>query len=414
MSEIIKTGIVLMLYSLAAGASLAFVYIKTAPIIEANKMAATGDAVRAEVLPDMAGGYDPRGKESEFPYWTGFSDVGKKEIGGYIFITRRKGYSSTPIETMVGVDRDGTITGVKILFQQETPGLGDKIEEIKAGESDPWFPHQFIGKSASFNFNVTQDGGDIDAITGATISSRVVAASIINGINNLLDATGGEAFSQKIETAEITPETEQAGEKKEEGSFELPDVEAVAGVLPGMAEVYELKGEDTVFPYWTVYKDSGKTIPAGYIFIAHGKGFASIIETAVGVDPDGIIVGIKVLSHEETPGYGDKLDEIREGENEPWFPRQFIGKSASDTIALTEDGGDIDALSEATISSQAVTRSINDELNNLMDALAGKTFAKRAEPEEDIMEQLMGQTEEEAEEEPDDIMEQLMKQSEEE
>ena len=413
MRDIIKYGSVLMLFNLVAGALLAFVYIKTAPIIEANKMAATGDNVRAEVLAGMTGGFEPRGEESEFPYWIGYTDSGKKNPGGYVFIAYGKGYSST-IETMVGINIDGNIAGVKILFQQETPGLGDKIEEIKAGESDPWFPHQFIGKSASFNFNVTQDGGDIDAITGATISSRVVAASIINGINNLLDATGGEAFSQKIETAEITPETEQAGEKKEEGSFELPDVEAVAGVLPGMAEVYELKGEDTVFPYWTVYKDSGKTIPAGYIFIAHGKGFASIIETAVGVDPDGIIVGIKVLSHEETPGYGDKLDEIREGENEPWFPRQFIGKSASDTIALTEDGGDIDALSEATISSQAVTRSINDELNNLMDALAGKTFAKRAEPEEDIMEQLMGQTEEEAEEEPDDIMEQLMKQSEEE
>ncbi len=362
MREIIKLGTVLMLFNLIAGALLSFAYIKTAPIIEANKLAASGDNVRAEVLVGMNGGFESRGEGSEFPYWIGYTDSGMKNPGGYVFITYEKGYSST-IETMIGINIDGNITGVKILFQQETPGLGDKIEKIKAGEDDPWFPRQFIGKSASFNFNVSKDGGGIDAITGATISSRAVAVSIINGINNLLTATGGDAFSQKIETAEITPE---ADEISLESLEDLLTEEIMEEVLPGMDGGCELTGEDDVI-YWTGYMDMAKMEPGGYIFVALGKGYVSTIVTAVGVDPDGTIVGIKILSHEETPGYAEKLDEIREGESLPWFPGQFIGKSVSDIIALTGKDGDIDPMSEAIESSQAITVSIDRGLKELME-----------------------------------------------
>ena len=61
----------------------------------------------------------------------------------------------------------------------------------------------------------------------------------------------------------------------------------------------------------------------------------------VGVGMDGKIIGIKVISHKETPGYGDKIEEIREGEYTPWFISQFIGKSTSDSMAFKEDGGNI-------------------------------------------------------------------------
>ena len=108
MRDIIKYGSVLMLFNLIAGALLAFVYIKTTPIIEANKMAAAGENVMAEVLPGVSGGFDQKGEGSDFPYWTGYTDSGKRNIGGYVFITREKGYSST-IESMVGIDIDGTI-----------------------------------------------------------------------------------------------------------------------------------------------------------------------------------------------------------------------------------------------------------------------------------------------------------------
>jgi len=372
-SYIIKYGCVLMAYTILAGALLAFVYIKTAPLIEAQKLASTGDSVRAVVLPGMDGGFEQVGDGTGFTYWNGYRDAGKKTPGGYVFIVYGKGYSST-IETMIGIDIDGTITGAKVLAQKETPGLGDKVEEIKPGEKDPWFTRQFVGKPASFNFNVTKDGGGIDAITGATISSRAIATSIIGGIKSLLDTTGGGAFTRKIETAEAA-----AGTEKGAIAFKIPEVDEVKDLIPGMAGGYELHGEDTVLPYWTGYTDIGKTKPGGYIFIAFGGGFASTIATAVGVDTGGVIRGVKVLSHEETPGYGDKIGEIRNGETAPWFPRQFIGKKATDTISLVQDGGTIDALSEATITSAAVTKSIAEGIKLLMDVVSGKAVAPLAQ-----------------------------------
>ena len=411
MREIVKLSTVLMLYTLVAGALLAFVYIKTSPIIESNKMAASGDTVRIQVLPGMDGGFEQKGEGSEFPYWIGYMDAGRKKPGGYILIALGKGYSST-IETMVGVDIEGTVTGVKVLFQQETPGLGDKIEEIRAGEDAPWFTSQFIGKSIPDNLTLTKDGGVIDAITGATISSSAVTNSIKNELNNLQAVLSGEEIIIE-EPEEITEEETKMA------PLIIPSDEEIAEVLPDMTGGYEVIGEESEFPYWIGYRDASRKKPGGYAFVTRGEGFASTIQTLAGTDADGTIIGIKTLFQGETPGYGDKIEEIREGENDPWFTRQFIGKSVSDNIAFIEDGGDIDAISGATISSTAFIISINTGLNNLKDALTGKTFPARAEPEEekeeeieeeDLMEQLMNQADEEDEE---DIMQQLMNQADE-
>jgi len=413
--EIVKLSTVLMLYTLIAGALLAFVYIKTSPIIESNKMAASGDTVMKQVFPGMDGGFEKQGEKSEFPYWVGYMDAEKKKPGGYIFITRGKGYSST-IEIMVGVDIDGTITGVKIISQQETPGLGDRIEEIRTGEDSPWFTSQFVGKSLSDNLSLTKDDGIIDAISGATISSSAVTNSIKSGLNNLQAVLAGEEVVIEEPEEIIEEETKTA-------ALIIPSNEDIAEVLPDMNGGYEVIGEESEFPYWIGYQDTGKKKPCGYTFVAHGKGFASTIQILVGTDADGTIIGIKTLSQEETPGYGGKIEEIREGENEPWFIRQFIGKSVSYNIALNENGGDIDAISGATITSTAVTKSINIGLNNLKDALAGKKFPKRTEPEkekaneieeENLMEQLINQTSVEKDtKEEEDIMSNLMRQADE-
>ena len=135
---------------------------------------------------------------------------------------------------------------------------------------------------------------------------------------------------------------------------------------------YELQDADSDFPYWIGYNDFLNTEPGGYIFIARGEGFASTIVTLVGVDTEGTIVGVKILSHEETEDYGDKLEEIREGESAPWFPQQFIGKKVADTIALTVDGGTIDAITEATVTSKAVTESIDSGIKKLMEIIKSR------------------------------------------
>lgn len=88
----------------------------------------------------------------------------QKHMLGYVFTASKRGYSSD-IVTMVGMDTNGIITHIKILSQDETPGLGAKIVEGT-------FQQQFSGKEAS---NLDHR---VDAISGATITSKAVIGSI--------------------------------------------------------------------------------------------------------------------------------------------------------------------------------------------------------------------------------------------
>jgi electron transport complex protein RnfG len=74
---------------------------------------------------------------------------------------------------------------MKVLSQVETPGLGTKVEEVKYGDEDPWFTQQFLQKSAA-TLAVDKDGGEIQSITGATISSRALTKSVVAAYEKLL------------------------------------------------------------------------------------------------------------------------------------------------------------------------------------------------------------------------------------
>jgi electron transport complex protein RnfG len=84
---------------------------------------------------------------------------------------------------ITGIDRNGVIKGVRILEHQETPGLGSKINEIHPGEKEPHFLRQFIGK----NGKTVAVKKDIDAITGATISSKAVTDAINKAVAEFLE-----------------------------------------------------------------------------------------------------------------------------------------------------------------------------------------------------------------------------------
>jgi H+/Na+-translocating ferredoxin:NAD+ oxidoreductase subunit G len=112
------------------------------------------------------------------------------ETVGYIAEGRASGYSSI-LRVMIGVDNEFVIKGIKVLYQKETPGLGDKVEEIRSKKTwgtiimndspdekglRPWFQVQFDGMMTPVK--VKKNGGDIEAITGATISSRAVCNAV--------------------------------------------------------------------------------------------------------------------------------------------------------------------------------------------------------------------------------------------
>lgn len=94
---------------------------------------------------------------------------------GVVFIVTAMGYGG-PIDLMLGLTPEGTITGIQILKHTETPGLGAKITEKK-------FLQQFAAKNAqNTTWTLKKDGGDIDQISGATISPQGVVKAISDGL----------------------------------------------------------------------------------------------------------------------------------------------------------------------------------------------------------------------------------------
>jgi Na+-translocating ferredoxin:NAD+ oxidoreductase subunit G len=88
------------------------------------------------------------------------------------------GYSGS-IRLLVGVTPDGRLLGVRVLQHQETPGLGDAIEE---GRSD-WirsFDGRSLERPLTARWKVRKDGGDFDQLTGATVTPRAVLAAVRN------------------------------------------------------------------------------------------------------------------------------------------------------------------------------------------------------------------------------------------
>ncbi|HNR69344.1 MAG TPA: RnfABCDGE type electron transport complex subunit G [bacterium] len=182
MKEVAKLGFVLTLVTVLAAAGLAMVYSITKPRIDAQGAMETESAL-IEALPQI----DPASIEAvrdgdEIRYYRALDS--DSQYLAFAYIASGSGYSSV-IKTMVGVDKDGTLIGLKVLSQTETPGLGTKVEEIKYGEADPWFLRQFLGKKAN-GVAVKADGGEIVSITGATISSRALTKSVANGYTSLL------------------------------------------------------------------------------------------------------------------------------------------------------------------------------------------------------------------------------------
>ena len=134
--------------------------ITRGPIAEANA-AATQEAMQA-VLPSDS--YEEVAYTGGDPLVTAVYRAGD---AGYEVQVAPSGFGGV-LDVMVGVNTDGTCSGVSIISHSETSGLG-----ANATKED--FRSQFVGKS---NVAVTKDGGDIAALTGATITSRAVCAGV--------------------------------------------------------------------------------------------------------------------------------------------------------------------------------------------------------------------------------------------
>ncbi len=173
-STFINMVATLFIVTLVASTALAYVYELTKEPIEAAKLAKKLEAIDA-VVPE----YDNQPVDEMFKVAVGdgqdsieFYPARKdgKVVGTAVRSFTNTGYNGLVV-LMVGVLPDGTILDIEVVQHKETPGLGTKMES-------PKFKDQFKNMDPSqVTIKVKKDGGDIDAITAATISSRAFSAA---------------------------------------------------------------------------------------------------------------------------------------------------------------------------------------------------------------------------------------------
>ena len=166
----------LLAICLVVAVALAAVNGVTAPVIEELNAAKTQEAISA-VLP---GGFDS--EITDYADATGIVSKIYQGANGYAVEVGPGGFDNT-ITMMVGIDNEGKVLGISVVSHTETAGLG-----AVAADGTPKgiaFRDQFVGASGAVD--VSKDGGTMDAITGATITSRAICA----GVNAALDAVAG-------------------------------------------------------------------------------------------------------------------------------------------------------------------------------------------------------------------------------
>ncbi|MDL2245140.1 RnfABCDGE type electron transport complex subunit G [Parabacteroides sp. OttesenSCG-928-J18] len=205
----------LTIICVCAAGILATVNQQTSGPIALSKAAALENAIK-EVTPDFDN--SPLGEAYKAVTSDGDSLLiypatkGGQSVGVAVESFTMNGFSGE-IRVIVGFDADGKLLNYSVLQHAETPGLGSKMQE--------WFrtdknKQSVIGRSlADGNLSVTKDGGNVDAITASTITSR----AFLQTINRAYSAYRGTdaATGATSATTDATTEATEATETTEEG-----------------------------------------------------------------------------------------------------------------------------------------------------------------------------------------------------
>jgi electron transport complex protein RnfG len=188
MKGMLRLVLALTMITVSAGLILSLVEAMTREPIAEQRRLETLRALQAVLPPadnspdqdtvQLVTGQDKRGRDVARTFFRGRQ--GRTLTGVAFQVTAADGYSGN-INIMVGVDPSATLVGIEILSHNETPGLGDKIDQ-------PEFKEMFAGKNLdNADWRVKKDGGEFDQITGATISPRAVVGAVRNGLEFFRD-----------------------------------------------------------------------------------------------------------------------------------------------------------------------------------------------------------------------------------
>lgn len=186
----LRTGTILLIFALVATALLVFTFTRTQPTIERSQQAEKL-ARLDQVLPHSLYDNDLLASHKTLQA----SELLGTQQASSMWVARRgtavtavaleaiapDGYGGD-IHLLVGIDANGTVTGVRVVSHRETPGLGDYIDRNKS----PWI-ELFVGKSlttpAAKYWKVAKDGGRFDARAGATITPRAVVKAVKSALD---------------------------------------------------------------------------------------------------------------------------------------------------------------------------------------------------------------------------------------
>ena len=413
MNKKLPAWIVLTVICLVAALALAFTYNGTKDRIAQQEEAKTV-AVRQALLPAAASFEAVDGSE----VYRGVDANGAAV--GYVTVNTVKGFGGD-VEISVAVDPEGVIQGISVggANFKETAGLGAKSKE-------PAFTEQFAGKTAPVALK--KNGGEIDAITAATITSSAVVRGVNDAVTMLAEKAGftiqqvasaveekgngryatekqgfaGPVYVELVLDGEgkITEiaigddrfsETSGFGAKAREEAFygqyigktgQLTlgqDIDAISGATITSTAVNDAVNLILLYvndPAAYAAQQSAEPVNVGIpegaqAYTAQAKGLTGTFPVSISVDEQGMVSGIAVEDSESA----NDAAFVQRVQNDTAFLSQFIGQAAP------FDEAAIDTVTGATVSSKAVIAAVNQAYNAAM-GIAEPTAAPTAEPTE--------------------------------
>lgn len=186
--------LVLFTITLLSSAAVGGVYMLTEEPIAQAKELAVKDAL-AQVLPQFEATTKQSIEVNQLPIVAHTATIAGETVGYAVESISKNGFGGT-VRLMVGFDTEGKILNINVLEQKETPGLGTKM----ADEGNVLLASLKDKNAAEVNMTVKKDGGDIDALTAATISSRAYAEAVAIAYEAFKVASGAQSKAGDVTT----------------------------------------------------------------------------------------------------------------------------------------------------------------------------------------------------------------------
>ena len=294
MKKYVQMVVVLFVISALSGLIMGVVNHFTAPVIEQNQERKAMESM-LEIFPEM-NGFNDITEDVELEYGITrvievFEDENKKNHIGYIVELTTRGYSAG-LQLVIGVKTDGTIRGLRSPSNQETPTIGG------ARLNDGDYLKQFEN---------LEDPSTLDPAAGLSAGATVTTSAVISAARNARNfVLGLQGLTDPIADA----------------AFAIFGFESYNDVTGN----YENFVNDNRLGLYTVTNSKGNVL--GYMFRLHApEPFSAPLETFIGIDLDGKIVGISYGEFSETEGWGKKVQEEA-------FINEFIGRSSIEQVDI--------------------------------------------------------------------------------